>query len=313
MKKITKISIGIPAYNEEANIKKLLISLLSQIEKGFKIIEIIVISDGSTDKTVSRINILRNKKIKLIVDKNRLGKSARIGQIFKIFKGNVIFLLDADIIINDKMLFSKVLNTANFEKSGLVGINARPYKSTSIFQKIIRTGNSLTYEMGIKWKNSNNYLLFKGCFLGLSKGFAKSISMPNEVINNDAYLYFKAKERALSPRFISDAAIYFQSPQNLTDHLKQSQRFKTSKAEMQKYFNYDLNPEYDIPASVYFQGFFKKLFLDPIFFTAYLFINILSKLKKEKEVNSSWSIAVSTKKIIHSTTCLPAGRAQDKL
>jgi len=51
MKKLITVSIGIPAYNEEANIGKLLSSLIKQKEAGFIIKEIIVVSDQSTDKT----------------------------------------------------------------------------------------------------------------------------------------------------------------------------------------------------------------------------------------------------------------------
>ena len=52
MRKKLTVTIGIPAYNEEANVRNLLVSLLAQKETNFKLQEIIVVSDGSTDKTV---------------------------------------------------------------------------------------------------------------------------------------------------------------------------------------------------------------------------------------------------------------------
>ena len=49
------ITIGIPAYNEEANIKYLLKLLLNQKIKNAAIHEVIVVSDGSTDGTVLQV------------------------------------------------------------------------------------------------------------------------------------------------------------------------------------------------------------------------------------------------------------------
>lgn len=290
------ISIGIPAYNESGNIKKLLSSLLLQTEKGFSIKEIIVVSDGSTDGTVDRVRSLHDGKIKLIAERQRLGKSARIDQILKIFQGDVLLLLDGDVIISDKLLISNIIKQSDFNKSGLVGINAKPYRANTVFQKIMEAGVLVSQEIGKNWKNRDNYLSFKGCFLGLSKSFAKSVKMPKETINNDSFLYFAAKENNFSPVFLEDEIIYFKSPLNFSDYLKQSSRFKTSKKELQKYFKFDLDPEYKIPNSVYFFSFVKCFFSNPFFLTAYLLTNIATRLRNEKEIKSTWNIAVSTKK-----------------
>ncbi len=296
MKNITTVSIGIPAYNESTNIKKLLLSILAQTENDFKIVEIIVISDGSTDATINKVGAISSKKIKLVTGKERIGKSARLDQIFKMFKGEVLFLTDADIIITDNLLISKILASVSIKKSGLIGINGLPHKSSGIFRKIMKSGLLATYEIGKRWRTGNNYLLFKGCFLGLSQAFAKSIDVPNEIVNNDAYLYFAARDKGLQPKFIDQATIYFKTPRNFSDHLKQSNRFKNSKLEMQKYFKFDLKPEYDIPKSVYFFTFIKCFFSNPINFSAYFFINVLSRFRKESNIGTTWSIALSTKK-----------------
>ena len=49
-KKLT-VSVGIPAYDEEANIKSLLEAILQQRQENFILKSIIVVSDGSTDRT----------------------------------------------------------------------------------------------------------------------------------------------------------------------------------------------------------------------------------------------------------------------
>ena len=296
MERIPTVSIGIPAYNESANLKKLLISLLEQVEIGYQLLEIIVISDGSTDETVNQVLSISSEKIKLIDDKSRLGKSARLNQIFKAFNGDILLLLDADIAIQDKQLISKVVDAGVIEQIGLMGINAIPHKSVNLFQKSMQAGVMVTREIGKRWKKGNNYLSFKGCFLALSKSFGKSINMPKEIINNDSYLYFAAINQGLSPIFLENAIVYYKSPQIFSDYLMQSERFKVSKSEMQKYFNFDLKPYYDIPGSVFLVSFVKSFFSNPVFFIGYISLNIFAKFKKQHEIKSAWNIATSTKK-----------------
>ena len=45
------VSVGIMAFNEEGNISRLLEALLNQDIEEIRIKEVIVVSDGSTDKT----------------------------------------------------------------------------------------------------------------------------------------------------------------------------------------------------------------------------------------------------------------------
>ena len=68
------VSIGIPAYNEEENIKILLSSVLAQKQDNFIIKEIVVVSDGSTDETGNRVLEIRNKIIKLFKNNQRIGQ-----------------------------------------------------------------------------------------------------------------------------------------------------------------------------------------------------------------------------------------------
>ena len=46
-----KVSVGISAYNEEHNLAQLLRSITRGKAQSFELAEIIVVSDGSTDRT----------------------------------------------------------------------------------------------------------------------------------------------------------------------------------------------------------------------------------------------------------------------
>ncbi|HUQ85827.1 MAG TPA: glycosyltransferase family 2 protein [Candidatus Limnocylindrales bacterium] len=295
MKKIIKLSIGIPAYNEAANIKSLLRTILSQSENSFKLQEIILVSDGSSDKTVFEANKVKSNKINIIAESYRKGKSERINQIINTFNGDILLLIDADIKIKDKLLFSKIVENNNFNKAGLISVNAIPDKANNFFQKIIKSGVIVSQQISSTWNNGNNYLSFKGCFLGLSRNFAKKIQLDNSLVNNDAYLYLIAKKLGYYPEIYKGAEVYYKSPKNLSDHMNQSLRFKDSKKEMKKYFKKNLSSEYDIPVSVYGKAFIKGMMSNPILFTNYLLVRFITFIWPFENLKSTWRIALSTK------------------
>jgi len=100
MKK-TKVTIGIPAYNEEQNIENVLLSLMQQKTNTISLEKIIVNSDSSSDKTNAIVKRLNKKypAITLIENKDRKGKYFRVNQLFHTSKSEVLVILDADIAL----------------------------------------------------------------------------------------------------------------------------------------------------------------------------------------------------------------------
>jgi len=98
--RIPTVTVAISAFNEGKNIDTFLKSVLSQKEKKFKLEAIWVYNDGSRDNTVDIIKsfITKSTKIKLFDDKKRLGKSARLNQIYQSLKSDFLVQSDADTI-----------------------------------------------------------------------------------------------------------------------------------------------------------------------------------------------------------------------
>ena len=122
------VSIGIIAYNEEKNIKKLIQSLLNQKLKNVKIKEIIVVSSGSTDKTNKIVKDF--KKVKLIIQKKRLGKASGINQFLKAAKSKILVLSSADIIPKKKTI-EKLCFPLKNKKIGICGSKPIPIKKNN--------------------------------------------------------------------------------------------------------------------------------------------------------------------------------------
>ena len=89
-----KVSVIIPAYNAEPFIERAIDSVLSQTYKN---VEIIVINDGSTDKTEQKVKayIEKYENIKLISTENGgVCRARNIG--IETASGEYISFLDAD-------------------------------------------------------------------------------------------------------------------------------------------------------------------------------------------------------------------------
>ncbi len=90
-------SIVIPAYNEEKRITPFLLSLLD-FSRKMKEIEVIIVNDGSTDKTLEIIQTLtkENKLIKIVSYKQNQGKGWAVKQGIESAQGEKIVFIDAD-------------------------------------------------------------------------------------------------------------------------------------------------------------------------------------------------------------------------
>lgn len=289
------ISIGIPAYNEAKNIKRVLKGLLQQKEDGVILKEIIVVSDGSSDNIAKKISEVKDPRIIFKHDERRLGKSARLDQIFRSFTGDILILSDADVTIKDTTLLKRSIAQANIKKTGIAGINVLPLPATTWVESILEAGVLMMKTIAKNWNNGNNYLSYKGAWLILDKKLAKAIHMPGRVINNDAYLYFSAVKHGYQPTYLQDCSVYYRSPKTIEDHVKQASRFQTSKDEMQQYFTMDWKKAYTMPKHIIAFSIGRSIMKRPVETVAYLGVNLFSHLNKQTGITSTWNIASSTK------------------
>lgn len=103
-----KISVIVPVYNEENFIKQILERIrLIQIN-----IQIIVINDGSTDKTKNILDQNKHLYDDLINIEINSGKGFAIQQGIKKIKGDIVIIQDADLEYNPKD-YSRLLEPFN--------------------------------------------------------------------------------------------------------------------------------------------------------------------------------------------------------
>jgi len=92
------ISVVLPAYNEEENIKNTLSECIDFLDKQFEDYEIIAVNDGSSDGTKKKIEIMARKfsRIKLIEHSVNQGYGAALNSGFENASKDYILLMDSD-------------------------------------------------------------------------------------------------------------------------------------------------------------------------------------------------------------------------
>lgn len=127
------LSIVIPAYNSERTIGRLLKSISNSRQVNLKEIEVIVVDDKSSDKT---IEAAKKFKPRIIVLKENSGpaKARNIG--VKYSKGKKVLFLDADVVLYKNTLF-EVINSFKTDPDlfALTGVWTKEQKSRKFFPK----------------------------------------------------------------------------------------------------------------------------------------------------------------------------------
>jgi len=88
-----KISVVMPVHNNEQFIKEAITSILKQSYSNF---ELIIVDDGSTDKSNKIIASFSDKRIKIIRNKQNLGLTRSINIALKEATGNFLARMDGD-------------------------------------------------------------------------------------------------------------------------------------------------------------------------------------------------------------------------
>lgn len=95
MEQTPKLSVVVPLYNEEGNVRELHERIQAALEKTGRPFEIIFVDDGSRDRTVEHCRGLA--PLKLIVFRKNFGQTAAFDAGFKAARGEIVITMDGDL------------------------------------------------------------------------------------------------------------------------------------------------------------------------------------------------------------------------
>lgn len=100
-----KLSVVVPVYNVEQYVRKCILSIISQDEDLFKTIELIIVNDGTKDKSLEKIQDLVDKYDNItLVNQENQGLSVARNNGMALAKGDYVWFVDSDDWISSDAL-----------------------------------------------------------------------------------------------------------------------------------------------------------------------------------------------------------------
>ena len=297
--KIITVTIGIPAYNEQANIGDLLDSLISQYEEGFRIEEILVISDRSTDNTAKIVSAFGDQRVRLMESEERKGKPKIINEIFDKAQTDIVAILDADIRLSSKEVIKELVEPLIDGRAEYSSGHVLHLLPKTFIQKIA----SIRADMWNEIKNSkyaSPMYLSDGSIRAFAKPIYKEMKFPDASADDVfPFLYCEKKNHAFI--FAEKAMAYYKLPETLSDYLKQYKRFIKSRGIQESSFDKKfLNKYYTIGLKVKAIYLIKNIIRNPIWTFLYFVTVILTRIMfmiDRNDPEARWEMIVSSKKI----------------
>lgn len=232
MKKKVSVTIGIPAFNEEARIGLVLSDVRAQEQSDWELESVKVFCDGCTDQTAFVAKKVNWSKVEVIDDLNRKGKTARLQQLFQDSAGDLIVTLDADIRIAQPTMISELIKPFVHENVVLTGGNSRPFSPQSFFERAVFSSFAV-FESSRKWhRGGNNVFGCTGSCMAIRRSVAQTIHLPKKLINEDAYVFMFCT--ALGKFcYCEKAIVEYSLPKNTTDYVKQVLRSEPTVVELE--------------------------------------------------------------------------------
>jgi glycosyltransferase involved in cell wall biosynthesis len=200
-----RVTVGIPAYNEERNIVNLLRSLEEQ-----PLISQVIVSDDSSDRTPALVRDFAEKSpldITIIHHETRRGAAAAWNEIFHNATGDIFVLYDADIIPHPSC--TEQLVSCIFEKTAMCASNSQPVQAAGLAGRA--TVFISNWLRSVRQAELSQYTVM-GRALAIDAEIGKKIQIPADTIAIDLYLQCKVLEMGLHVSYNDDAIVYFRPP-----------------------------------------------------------------------------------------------------
>ena len=231
-----EISLIITAYNEEKSIaKKIENSLALDYPKGK--LEIIVVSDGSTDGTNEVVNSYTGEGVRFLVLPQRNGKHHAQGHGIRFAENDIIVLSDATTILKNNALEKIVRNFADSEVGCVSGLDQIINADSGTYGE----GAYVRYEMKLRSLESavNSLVGVSGCFFAVRKHLCENWI---DNMSSDFYLPIISNMNGYRVVLEDEAIGYYEALDDPRDEFTRKVRTVVHGLEVLSRFREILNP-----------------------------------------------------------------------
>ncbi len=243
MDKFPRISIIIPAYNEEVTISSCIKSMLNLNYPNY---EVIVVDDGSSDNTFNEASKYSKENVKVIRQKNT-GKPGAINTGVKNASGEIVITVDADSKLHTDALMWISKRFSSNPRLGAVAGNVKIDKPKGLL-KILQ---SLEYTTAINLGRKSQSLLHcvmivPGAIAALKTKVLEEVGyFPVDTFAEDFDITMSVLKAGYHVEYESHAIALTQAPESIEDFMKQRRRWSRDMIQvLSKYQKMYLNPKY---------------------------------------------------------------------
>lgn len=192
------ISVIMPAYNEEKNIRKAIESIIQQTNKDY---ELIIVNDGSEDRTADIVQSLVEQypKIVFLNPNKKIGKVAAYNLASKYVHGDWIYFMGADdtLPLNSFEIWEKKVSSLN------------PEKKIALRGRLKMVSENKKYD-GLVLPKNRKRMNFSGPITLLSKSMHQFIlPIPEHLPNEDNWWSLCIKYFADEKLCIDDIIVFY--------------------------------------------------------------------------------------------------------
>jgi len=216
-----RLTIGIAAHNEASNIGNLMTQVRSEIGKQD---EIVIVASGCTDKTAEIVlhHARADRRVKVILEEQRGGKSLAINKILSEFRGEMLLLVSADVLPLDGSITSMVSTMESDRSIGVVSSQPRPVNGHRgligylghLYWRLHHQTLSLLDASGQNTHGGEAILVRSGIVS----------SLPVDCINDDAFIGVEAALKGFRVKYCPQAIVKTKTPETIRELVRQRRR-----------------------------------------------------------------------------------------
>lgn len=224
-------SVGIMAYNEEANIVRTLRAVLAQEGPSVRLDEVIVVASGCTDRTVPLVNDIAQQepRVHLCVQEKREGKASAINLFLKEATSEIAILIGADVIPDESALENLCAPFHNPE-IGMVGGRPVPVNDPDTF---------MGHSVHLLWR-LHDQVARDQPKLGEVIAFRNVISgIPTNSAVDEISIQALISQLGYKLLYKPECVVYNKGPINVRDFLKQRRRIYAGHLKVRTQQNYE--------------------------------------------------------------------------
>jgi biofilm PGA synthesis N-glycosyltransferase PgaC len=211
-----RCSVGITAYNEEANIGRLLQAIIDQRLYEVEITQIVVVASGCTDRTeeIVREYMDKESRIELHVQERREGKTSAINVFLAHAKEKICVLESGDTLPREDTIDKMV----RMFRDSAVGMTGAQKVAVNTPDHVVGVLSHLRLQM-------EHQLCLEIPRLGELIAFRKVFDqIPPDVAMDEAFVEALIIRRGMQVRYAPDAVVYNMGPETVSDFVKQRRR-----------------------------------------------------------------------------------------